>query len=535
MRNTLLLSFLALGLLVAPSYAVVISGLNFNLNPASGSTNVVTLTADISTSDGSDSDSATSTATGNVLMNLDYTFNSADPQNPTLNTVDFVGGTYHLSNVSMSVHIDTPWYLPDITGTANSSNLGGTLNTLGSSPAPTLNGSGVFDASLHEAILNQGTIDIKAAGISVYEMDFAAEPNGGSPEGQATLTTTCTGISGNIYTYQAVLMMPISISESGTQDVTGVGNVDYDITAEGTFAATSVTFQQTILPPNTPPVANNDFYSVHVSDVLSVPAPGVLANDSDANGDSLTAVKISNPTDGDLTFGSNGAFAYDPDMYFRGTDTFTYRASDGTDTSAPATVTIDVYNNAPVASNDAYTVSQDDFLMVSDLAGLAANDTDADSDPFSIFLQDNADHGNLSLNMDGSFNYSPLAGFSGIDQFTYYATDGWDSSSPATVTITVNPLQVDIPGDANRDGKVDGSDVTILAGNWQHGVTGTANATWDMGDFNADGKVDGSDVTILAGNWQAGVTAAATAVPEPGTLVLLLGAIVSLALIRRKR
>ena len=84
-----------------------------------------------------------------------------------------------------------------------------------------------------------------------------------------------------------------------------------------------------------------------------------------------------------------------------------------------------------------------------------------------------------------------------------------------------------VPGDANNDGKVDGSDVTILAGNWQHGVSGSADATWEMGDFNGDGKVDGSDVTILAGNWQSGVTAAATSVPEPGMLLLLLGAAVA--------
>ena len=83
-----------------------------------------------------------------------------------------------------------------------------------------------------------------------------------------------------------------------------------------------------------------------------------------------------------------------------------------------------------------------------------------------------------------------------------------------------------IPGDANKDGKVDGSDVTILAGNWQRGVTPPADATWEMGDFNEDGKVDGSDVTILAGNWQYGVTAAASAVPEPGTLCLLASLVV---------
>ena len=74
-----------------------------------------------------------------------------------------------------------------------------------------------------------------------------------------------------------------------------------------------------------------------------------------------------------------------------------------------------------------------------------------------------------------------------------------------------------VPGDANSDGQVDGSDVTILAGNWQV----LENATWEMGDFNGDGRVDGSDVTILAGNWQYGVGSTASAVPEPSTLLML--------------
>ena len=88
-----------------------------------------------------------------------------------------------------------------------------------------------------------------------------------------------------------------------------------------------------------------------------------------------------------------------------------------------------------------------------------------------------------------------------------------------------------LPGDANGDGMVDGSDVTILAGNWQI-LTG---ATWEMGDFNGDGKVDGSDVTILAGNWQAGVTPAASAVPEPNVLILLTAGMLSALFIRFKR
>jgi hypothetical protein len=73
-----------------------------------------------------------------------------------------------------------------------------------------------------------------------------------------------------------------------------------------------------------------------------------------------------------------------------------------------------------------------------------------------------------------------------------------------------------LPGDANRDGIVNASDATVLAGNWQAGP----NATWLMGDFNGDGYVNASDATILAGNWQANI--GSDAVPEPGTWALLL-------------
>ena len=90
-----------------------------------------------------------------------------------------------------------------------------------------------------------------------------------------------------------------------------------------------------------------------------------------------------------------------------------------------------------------------------------------------------------------------------------------------------------IAGDANNDGKVDGSDVTILAGNWQKGVGDGQTADWSEGDFNGDGKVDGSDVTILAGNWQYGVEASAASVPEPSTLVMILVGFV--AFMMRKR
>ena len=100
---------------------------------------------------------------------------------------------------------------------------------------------------------------------------------------------------------------------------------------------------------------------------------------------------------------------------------------------------------------------------------------------------------------------------------------------------SILPTSPKIPGDANNDGKVDGSDVTILAGNWQHGVTGTADATWTMGDFNSDGKVDSSDVHYPRRQLQYGVEAVAVAVPEPSTIALLISVLASLRGFLRRR
>ena len=121
-------------------------------------------------------------------------------------------------------------------------------------------------------------------------------------------------------------------------------------------------------------------------------------------------------------------------------------------------------------------------------------------------------------------NAGDIATAANWSNLTVYETDG-----------AITPIEPDIAGDANGDGKVDGSDVTILAGNWQKGVNDGLTATWEEGDFNGDGKVDGSDVTILAGNWQYGVTAAAASVPEPSTIALLLMGIGSLLMWKRVR
>jgi VCBS repeat-containing protein len=204
------------------------------------------------------------------------------------------------------------------------------------------------------------------------------------------------------------------------------------------------------LPSNQPPIAVNDSYTTNEDIALTVAAPGVLSNDTDTDGDPLTAILVSGPAHGSLTLNADGSFAYTPNPDFNGSDNFSYKANDGSADSNVATVTITVnpVNDPPIAVNDSYTTNEDTPLTIA-APGVLSNDTDADSDPLTALLVSGPAHGSLTLNANGSFTYTPAADFNGSDSFTYKANDGSADSNVAMVTITVNP--VNDPPLANND------------------------------------------------------------------------------------
>ncbi len=122
----------------------------------------------------------------------------------------------------------------------------------------------------------------------------------------------------------------------------GVDSFTYHA-SDGTNYSNTVTVTITVNPEADPPTATADSYNTPEETLLTVVLPGILSNDTDPDGDSLTAELVLDSTaGGNLVLSADGSFTYDPDPGFVGTDSFTYRASDGTNYSNTVTVTINV-------------------------------------------------------------------------------------------------------------------------------------------------------------------------------------------------
>jgi VCBS repeat-containing protein len=215
----------------------------------------------------------------------------------------------------------------------------------------------------------------------------------------------------------------------------------YVTVSDGKTTTTSPVSTFTAAAPNTAPVAAGDSYSVNEDEVLTVPAPGVLGNDTDGQADPLTVALVSGPAHGVLSLNPNGSFSYAPSANYSGSDSFTYRANDGAADSNVATVTITVtpVNDVPVAAGDSYSTDEDTPLTVP-AAGVLSNDTDLEGGTLHAALVAGPAHGAMTLNTDGSLTYVPSANYNGPDSFTYRANDGQGDSNVATVAITVKAV-----------------------------------------------------------------------------------------------
>ncbi len=191
-------------------------------------------------------------------------------------------------------------------------------------------------------------------------------------------------------------------------------------------------------PTDLAPVSVADTYSTPIGTALTVTAAnGVLKNDSDPEGKTLTATVVAQPANGTLTLNTNGSFTYTPNAGFTGVNTFTYQASDGTKQGNITTVTINVGNVAPTAVANTYSATEDTVLTIAAAQGVLANDTDPESATLTAAVVTQPTKGTLTMASNGSFSYIPTANQNGTDTFTYKANDGTQDSNVVTVTINI--------------------------------------------------------------------------------------------------
>ncbi len=192
----------------------------------------------------------------------------------------------------------------------------------------------------------------------------------------------------------------------------------------------------------TSPVVRDDVFQGVEDQSLTVDSTsGILINDDLLQTAPAELEITRGPFHGTVSVMPDGSFSYVPNSQFFGVDIFQYQRRSGNEVSNVATVSIQVdpVPDAPTAFNDVFEVLQDQTYVADSAQGVLSNDDDPDGDPLTTVLESGTTHGDLLLNADGSFQYDPMPGFVGTDQFTYHATDGMFQSSTATVLLSVIP------------------------------------------------------------------------------------------------
>ena len=221
-----------------------------------------------------------------------------------------------------------------------------------------------------------------------------------------------------------------NIGTYGADDVHG--NVEQIIFADGIY-------ENGVFTPtgnsNTDPVTADDSASVNEDTSVTV---NVIANDSDADGDTLS-VSISNAaSSGVLIVNGDNTITYTPNANYNGSDSFTYSVDDGNGGTSIATVnlTVDSVNDVPVSVNDVSTTNEDASVTVNVLT----NDSDIDGDTLTVSIVSASANGSLVVNGDNTITYTPDADYNGADSFTYMIADGNGGTSTASVNLTVDPV-----------------------------------------------------------------------------------------------
>ncbi|HWL35613.1 MAG TPA: tandem-95 repeat protein [Frankiaceae bacterium] len=290
---------------------------------------------------------------------------------------------------------------------------------------------------------------------------------------------------------------------------------------------------------NAPPVANDDEYSVAEDGSLSEPAPGVLDNDTDPEGQPMTAVLVDGPDHAaSFTLNADGSFDYAPAADYAGSDSFTYDAHDGIQaSSSPATVSITVtaVNDAPVNTAPASVSTEEETAYVFAPGALSVADADSGAaDVETTLAVPNASvtvgtsgvtvTGNgtddvtvtgpvtaVAAALDGA-TLTPDPGFSGTTTLTMTTSDLGNTGSGGALTDT-DAISVSVLFVNDAPSFTPGADQTVAEDSGAQSVAGWATAI-SKGGASESGQTLDFQVT----NDYAALFQAAPAVSPSGTL-----------------
>jgi VCBS repeat-containing protein len=211
--------------------------------------------------------------------------------------------------------------------------------------------------------------------------------------------------------------------------------------SDGKGGTATATATITVTPVNDAPVARPDVAATAEDTPVRI---SPLPNDSDVDGDPLTVTAASAPN-GSVVINPDGTITYTPDANFNGVDTVTYTVSDGKGGLATTTITVTVtpVNDPPVARNDVFTMDEDTTARIPVLS----NDFDLDGDTVTVTAA-SSPNGAVSINPDGTLNFTPTRDFFGTAVITYTISDGKGGTATATATVTVNNInELPVDGD----------------------------------------------------------------------------------------